>query len=137
LWTIISPRQAIEKLWNPIAPASAYSASVIISIIGTPTAPRGRVIRRRRIVRWGGWGVVAAVGAVRVVIRLIVGVREDGAEREGSEPDPNRGTRADPTCICGPRRRRQPDSGKDRCCDRHLATSFPKEPGKGHIPLLS
>src|SRR6516165_11817498 len=41
-----------------------------------------------------------------------------------------------PTCICGPRHRRQPDSGKDRG-DGQPPASRPKEPASGHVCLLS
>src|SRR5215472_15118178 len=58
-----------------------YSASVIVSVIGVPTAPCGWILRCRRTVCRGG-GVVT-VGAVRVVVRVIViGVRQYGAKRE-------------------------------------------------------
>src|SRR6202007_1702752 len=100
---------------------------------GVPAAPCGRVIRRRRIVRRSGW--VIAVVAIRVIIRVIVvGVREHGAKREGSEPNPDGGTRADPAptptsaCIRGPRHRRQPDGGEDSRGDGQAPTSLPKEP---------
>ena len=112
-----------------------YSTSVIVMIIGAPTAPRGRIIRRRWIVSRGG-----RVVDVRVVIRVVVvGVCEHGTEGESSEPDPDGGTRADPTstCICGPRHRRQPDSGNDRRGDGQRPTSLPKEPTNGRIPSLA
>src|SRR6516162_4706292 len=113
------------------------STSVVISVKGAPTAPWGRIIRRRWIVvSWGGRVVAVRVG-------VIVGVREYGAKREGSEPEPDRGARADPTSapapasICRPRHRRQPDSGKDRRSDGQPPTSFPKEPANEHIPSLA
>ena len=112
-----------------------YSTSVIVPVRGAPTAPRGRITRSRRIVRWSGW--VVAVVAVRVVIRaIVVGVCKHGAQGESSEPDPNGSTRADPTstptptCICGPRHCRQPDRSKDRCGDGQPPASLPKELGK-------
>jgi hypothetical protein len=119
----------------PAEVRARYSTSVIVMVIGAPTPPCGRIIRRRRIVRRGGW--VVAVGAVRGIIRVIVvGVREHGAKRKGSEPNPDGGTRADPTCICGPRHRRQPDGCNDRCGDGQPPTSLPKEPANGHKTLL-
>src|SRR5215472_7774770 len=99
----------MEKLDLHRAGVACYSAGVIIPVIGAPTAPRRRIIRRLRIVRGGGRVVVA----VRVIVRLMVGVREHGTKREGSEPDADRGSGADPTRICRPRRRSQPDSSKD------------------------
>src|SRR5215472_8938224 len=79
---IASPCRA-AKYQSPISANTggdpAISASVIVAVIGAPTAPRRRIIRRRRIVSRGGWVV-----AVRVVIRVIVGVCQDGAERESS-----------------------------------------------------
>src|ERR1700758_469518 len=91
--------------------------------ISVPAAPWGRIIRRCRIVRRSGW-VVAAVVAVRVIIPVIVGVREHRAEREGSEPDPDTGSGAER--MRGPCRRR----------DGHAATGFPKQP-TNHIHLRS
>src|SRR6516162_10095807 len=35
-------------------------------IIGAPTAPRGRIVSRRRIISWSGWVVAVAVVAVWV-----------------------------------------------------------------------
>src|SRR5215467_11476135 len=46
----------------------AASTSIVVTIIGAPTAPCRRRIRRRRIVSWGGWVVAVAVVAVRVRI---------------------------------------------------------------------
>src|SRR6516164_10522410 len=111
-------------------------------VIGAPTAPRRRIVRCRRIVRvsWCRW--VVAVVAVWVWV-IVIGVREHGAQGESAEPDPDGGTRADPTstptttCICRPRQCRQPDGGKDRRRDGQSPTSLPKEPVNGHIPLLS
>src|ERR1700758_230550 len=101
--------------------------------ISVPAAPWGRIIRRCRIVRRSGW-VVAAVVAVRVIIPVIVGVREHRAEREGSEPDPDTGSGAER--MRGPCRRRPPDCSKHRCRDGHAATGFPKQP-TNHIHLLA
>jgi len=90
---------------------------------------------------WGGW--IVFVITVRVIIGVIVRAREHRAEGKSSEPEPYRRTRANPTptptpaCICRPRHRRQPDSGKDRCCGGQPATSFPKEPANNHTSLLS
>src|SRR5215472_16080209 len=125
----------------PAPVCNRHSTRVIVMVIGAPTAPCGRIIRRWRIVRRGG-RVVAGV-AVRVVIRTIVGLREHGAEGECSKPEPNGGTGADPTatptstCICGLRHRRQPDSGNDRRGDGQPPTSLSKEPANGHIPSLT
>src|SRR6516162_8285073 len=53
-------------------------------------------------------------------------------ESESSEPEPDGSARADPTPtptparICGPRHRRQPDNGKDRCRDGQSPTRLPK-----------
>ena len=65
-------------------PALRPSTSVMVSVIGAPTASRGRIIRRLWIVSRGGW--IVAVVAVWVVIRIIVRVCEHGAEGESSEP---------------------------------------------------
>ena len=56
----------------PAPKYARYLTSVIVLVIGAPTAPCGRIIRRRWIVSWGGW--VVAVVAVRVVIRIIIGL---------------------------------------------------------------
>ena len=109
------------------------SASVIISVIGVPTAPRRRIIRCRWIVRRGGWVVVP----VRVIIRAIIGVRERRAEREGSEPEADCSTGADPIGMGGPGSRRRPDSGKHACRDGQPATGFPKNPANRHKPSLA
>jgi len=114
----------------PAAVCARYSTSVIVMVIGAPTPPCGRIIRRGWIVRRGGW-VVAVVG-----VRVIVGVREHGAKRKGSEPNPDGGTRAHLTCICGPRHRREPHGCNDRCGDGQPPTSLPKGPANGHKTLL-
>src|SRR6516165_931726 len=55
------------------APVGArHSTSVIVMVIGAPTAPRGRIIRRRWVVSWGRW--VVPIVAVRGVVRIIVGL---------------------------------------------------------------
>src|SRR5215472_5961982 len=106
-------------------------------VIGAPTAPRRRIIRGQRIVSRGRW--IVAVVAVRVIVRVC----EDGAEGKSSEPDADGGTRAypaptpTPTRICGPRHRRQPDSGKDRRGDGQSPASLHKEPASDHIPSLA
>src|SRR5215472_14897726 len=97
-----------KRQLRPPAPVCAcHSTSVIVMVIGAPTAPCGRIVRRRRIVSRGGW--IVAVVAVGIVIRVIVvRVRQHRAKSEGAEPEPDSGTRADPTaaCIRGVRHRR-------------------------------
>jgi len=58
-----------------------FSTSVIISVRGTPTAPRGRIVRRRWMVSWD-----RRVVAVGVVIRIIVGC--DSTEPRAKAPNP-------------------------------------------------
>ena len=141
------PLYRVKPVWHSCsrwarAPGCCnYSTSVVGTVIGAPTAPRGRIIRRRRIIPsrrivCRGWRVVA----VRIIIRVrVVGICEHGPKRKGSEAKPDGGTRADPTPprTCGLRHRRQPDSGKDRRGDGQPSTSFPKNPSAVIKPSYS
>src|SRR5215470_17615250 len=71
-WQEYRPILRSDSSGPPASVAAPYSTSVIVMIIGAPTAPRGRIVSRRRIISWSGW--VVAVAVVAVWVRIIVGV---------------------------------------------------------------